>query len=122
MESDEEKSPQQLVVETIWTYTGWAVVIFACIGAGVFIGHVKWGDADILRGKVEQFEKQVLTLKNERETLNTRIAKLTQERDACQKSAAGAPPPAAGGAAPPGGAGAAPPGGGGAAPGGVTVE
>jgi predicted negative regulator of RcsB-dependent stress response len=95
MESKDEKSPQQLVVETIWTYAGWAVVILACIGAGVFVGHVKWGDAQALRSKVEQYEKQVLTLKNERETLNTRIAKLTQERDSCQKSAS----PSAGGPA-----------------------
>jgi len=108
METDEEKSPQQLVMEAIWTYTGWAIVILACIGAGVFIGHVRWGDATRLRSKVQEYEKQVLTLKNERETLNTRIAKLTQERDSCQKAgAAAAPAPAAGGAA---------------APGGVTVE
>ena len=112
MEADEEKTPQQLVIETIWTYAGWAIVIFACIGAGVFIGHLKWGDADALRVKVDQYEKQVLTLKNERETLNTRIAKLTQERDSCQKAGtagAAAPAPPAGGAAP-------------AAPSGVTVE
>jgi predicted negative regulator of RcsB-dependent stress response len=108
METDEEKTPQQLVMEAIWTYAGWTIVILACIGAGVFIGHVKWGDADALRQKVEQYEKQVLTLKNERETLNTRIAKLTQERDSCQKSGAGG--------------GAAAPAGGGAAAGGVTVE
>jgi predicted negative regulator of RcsB-dependent stress response len=106
--NDEEKSPQQLVVETIWTYTGYAVVILVCIGAGVFIGHVKWGDAAALRVKVTQYEKQVLTLKNERETLNTRIAKLTQERDACQK--AGGAPAAASGA------------GGPAATGGIVVE
>jgi len=91
MESDEEKTPQQLVMEAIWTYTGWAVVILACIGAGVFIGHVRWGDAPALRKKAQEYEKQVLTLKNERETLNTRIAKLTQERDACQKPGAAAP-------------------------------
>lgn len=84
--SDDEKSPQQLVVDTIWTYAGWLIVILACIGAGVFIGHAKWGDAEALRAKVGQYEKQVLSLKNERETLNTRIAKLTQERDTCQKS------------------------------------
>jgi predicted negative regulator of RcsB-dependent stress response len=101
MEADEEKTPQQLVIETIWTYAGWAIVIFACIGAGVFIGHVKWGDADALRVKVDQYEKQVLTLKNERETLNTRIAKLTQERDSCQKSGAPAAAGGGGGAAPP---------------------
>jgi predicted negative regulator of RcsB-dependent stress response len=100
MEADEEKTPQQLVIETIWTYAGWAIVIIACIGAGVFIGHLKWGDADALRVKVDQFEKQVLTLKNERETLNTRIAKLTQERDSCQKSGTAAAPAGGGAAAP----------------------
>jgi predicted negative regulator of RcsB-dependent stress response len=97
MDNNEEKSPQQLV-ETIWTYTGWTIIILACIGAGVFIGHVKWGDAAALRVKVDQCEKQVLTLKNERETKNTMIAKLTQERDACQKAAGGG---AAGAAAAP---------------------
>ena len=120
METEEEKSPQQLVMEAIWTYAGWAIVILACVGAGVFIGHVRWGDATALRGKVEQYEKQVLTLKNERETLNTRIAKLTQERDVCQKAGSAAAAPAAGGGAAGGAAGAAA--GGGAAPGGVVVE
>ncbi len=93
MEEDEEKSPQQVVKEAIWKYTSWAVVILGSIGAGVFIGYTRWGDAELLRGKVDQFEKQVLALKNERETLNTKIAKLTQERDACQKGG-GAPAPA----------------------------
>ncbi|MGH7898772.1 MAG: hypothetical protein ACREQQ_12515 [Candidatus Binatia bacterium] len=100
METNEEKPPQQLVMEAIWTYTGWALVILACIGAGVFIGYTRWGDATALRTKVDQFEKQVLTLKNERETLNTRIAKLTQERDACQKAGAAGAPAAAAPAAP----------------------
>ncbi len=109
MQSDEEKSPQQLVVDTIWTYAGWLIVILACIGAGVFIGHAKWGDADALRAKVGQYEKQVLSLKNERETLNTRIAKLTQERDTCQKASA-APPSTGSPVAAPG------------APGGIVVE
>ena len=97
MDQNEEKSPQQLVVETIWTYTGWTVVILACIGAGVFIGHVKWGDAAALRVKVDQYEKQVLTLKNERETLNTKIAKATQERDSCMKGGGAPASPAASG-------------------------
>ena len=101
MDDKAEKSPQQLLVETIWTYTGWTVVIFACIGAGVWIGHVRWGDSAALRLKVDQYEKQLAALKNERETKNTMIAKLTQERDACQKGAgAGNPSPA--GAAPAG--------------------
>lgn len=87
MQSDEEKSPQHLVVDTLRTYAGWLLAILACMGAGVFMGHAKWGDADTLRAKVRQYEKQVLSLKNERETLNTRIAELTQERDTCRKAA-----------------------------------
>jgi hypothetical protein len=102
METNEEKTPQQLVMEAIWTYAGWAVVILACVGAGVFIGYTRWGDAAALRVKVDQFEKQVLTLKNERETLNTKIAKASQERDACLKGAAPAASAAPGAAAPPG--------------------
>jgi hypothetical protein len=89
MGNDDEKSQQQLLVETIWTYTGWTVVIFACIGAGVFIGHVKWGDAAALRVRVDQYEKQVLALKNERDAA---ITKLTEERDACRKAASGDTP------------------------------
>jgi hypothetical protein len=104
--NEEEKSPQQFLLETIWTYTGWAVVLIACFGFGMFAGYVRWGDAPGLRLKVDQFEKQVMSLKNERETLNSRIAKATQERDACQKAGAAARP----------GADTA------AGPGGVTVE
>jgi hypothetical protein len=93
MDNTDEKSRRQLLVEIIWTYTGWTVVIFACIGAGVFIGHVKWGDAAALRVRVDQYEKQVLALRSERDTM---IAKLTQERDACRKAGlSGAPAPAA---------------------------
>jgi hypothetical protein len=95
MDTNDEESSQQLLVETIWTYTGWTVVIFACIGAGIFIGHVKWGDAAALRVRVDQYEQQVVALRNERDTM---IAKLTQERDACQKAAlGGASAPAASG-------------------------
>jgi predicted negative regulator of RcsB-dependent stress response len=88
MDDKAEKSSQQVLVETIWTYTGWTVVIFACIGAGVWIGHMRWGDSTALRLKVDQYEKQFTALKNERDAV---IAKLTQERDACQKAASAGP-------------------------------
>lgn len=94
---DEEKSPQQTVKEAIWTYTGWAVIILACIGAGVFIGYEAWGDAPHLRKRVDQLEKQVLELKNNRESLQTQVAMATRDRDECHKAlqAAGqkVPPP-----------------------------
>lgn len=99
---EEEKSPQEQVKEAIWTYTGWAVIILACIGAGVFIGYEAWGDAPTLRRKVDQYEKQVLELKNNRESLQTQIAMATRDRDECQKSleAAGVKPLSSGSSAP----------------------
>lgn len=99
---EEEKTPQEQVKEAIWTYTGWAVIILACIGAGVFIGYEAWGDAPTLRRKVDQYEKQVLDLKNNRESLQTQIAMLTRDRDECKKSldTAGLKAPAAEATAP----------------------
>ena len=99
---EEEKSPQEQVKEAIWTYTGWAVIILACIGAGVFIGYEAWGDAPTLRRKVDQYEKQVLELKNNRESLQTQIAMATRDRDECQKSleSTGLKPLSPGGSAP----------------------
>ena len=97
-ETEEEKSPQQFVMETIWTYTGWAMVLLACIGAGFYIGYLRWGDAPALKLRIDSLDKQVLSLKNDRETVNTRLAKATQERDECRNAAgkpAAAPPPIA---------------------------
>jgi hypothetical protein len=99
-DAEEEKSPQQYVMETIWTYTGWAVVLLACIGAGFYIGYLRWGDAPALKLRVDSVEKQVMALKNERETLNTKLAKMTQERDECRNTASKTAGGAAGGAAP----------------------
>ena len=99
---EEEKSPQEQVKEAIWTYTGWAVIILACIGAGVFIGYEAWGDAPMLRRKVDQYEKQVLDLKNTREAMQTQIAMLTRDRNECQKAleTAGVKQPSSGGSVP----------------------
>jgi hypothetical protein len=86
------------VKEVIWTYTGWAVILLVCIGAGVFIGYMLWGDAVTLRSELNQQTEMVGTLKNERETLKSQLALATRDKDACQKQLAGG-----GGAAAPGG-------------------
>ncbi|MGH7818243.1 MAG: hypothetical protein ACREQ9_00570 [Candidatus Binatia bacterium] len=109
----EEKTPQEQVKEAVWTYTGWAVIVLACIGAGVFIGYTFWGDAPRLRSEVSRLDKRVGDLKNEREGLQTQIAMTTRDRDQCQQSleevqskmgaAGGAAPPAEGAAGAAGG-------------------
>ncbi len=78
------------VKEAIWTYTGWAVVLLICVGAGVFIGYELWGDARVLRDDLNKQTEMVNTLKNERETIKSQLALATRDKEACQRSLASA--------------------------------
>lgn len=80
----EEKTPQEQVKEALWRYTGWAVIILACIGAGTFIGFTAWGDAPELRKEVERLGNEINELKNERESLQTQVAMASRDRDGCE--------------------------------------
>jgi hypothetical protein len=100
------------VKEVVWTYTGWAVILLVCVGAGVFIGWELWGEAASLRTELNKQTEMVGTLKNERETLKSQLALATRDKEACQRQllgggrAAGAPAEGGAAGAPP----AAPPG------------
>ena len=73
------------VKEVVWTYTGWALILLVCIGAGVFIGYTLWGDARVLRAELDNTKEAVLTLKNERETLKSQLALAMRDKETCQK-------------------------------------
>jgi hypothetical protein len=73
------------VKEVIWTYAGWVVVLLVCVGAGVFIGYTLWGDAARLRTELDQQTEMVGTLKNERNSLSSKLALTTKEYESCQK-------------------------------------
>ncbi len=90
------------VKEVVWTYTGWAVILLVCIGAGVFIGYSLWGDALALRTELNKQTEMVGTLKNERETLKSQLALVTRDKEACQRQLATAGGGAGGGGAPAG--------------------
>lgn len=77
------------VKEVVWTYTGWAVILLVCIGAGVFIGYTLWGDARTLRVELDKTAETVLTLKNERETLKSQLALTMRDKEECQKKLLG---------------------------------
>jgi len=108
------------VKEVVWTYTGWAVILLVCVGAGVFIGYELWGQATSLQAALTEQTETVNRLKNERETIKSQLALATRDKEACQRTLAsvggGAAPGAGGGGPAPGtaggaGAGAAPAGG-----------
>ena len=95
------------VKEVMWTYTGWAVILLVCVGAGIFIGYTLWGDATVLRRDLDKQTEMVGTLKNERETLKSQLALVTRDKEACQRQLTGAG--AVGGGAAPAPAGASTP-------------
>lgn len=89
------------VKEVVWTYTGWAVILLVCVGAGVFIGYELWGQASSLQAELTKQTETVNTLKNERETIKSQLALATRDKEACQRTLANA---GGGGAGAPGGA------------------
>jgi hypothetical protein len=61
------KSPQEQIKEGIWRIALQTVVILVAMVFGVFIGHLLWGDAPMLKTQVESLNQNVQELKNERE-------------------------------------------------------
>src|ERR1700752_1955693 len=78
------------IKDTIWLYSGWAVILLICVGAGVFIGYELWGDARVLREDLNKQTEMVNTLKNERETIKSQLALVTRDKEACQRNLANA--------------------------------
>jgi hypothetical protein len=86
------------VKEVMWTYTGWAVILLVCVGAGVFIGYELWGQATSLQSELTKQTETVNTLKNERETIKSQLALATRDKEACQRTLANMPAGGGGGA------------------------
>jgi hypothetical protein len=82
---DEEKSPPELLKETLWQWAQRLVITAVLFGAGVFAGYFQWGDAAALRLEKKQLEDQIVDLKNQRETLSTRIAREQRDKEVCRK-------------------------------------
>jgi hypothetical protein len=80
----------------------------SCSSAPACSPNFQWGDAAALRLEKKQFEDQIVDLKNQRETLSTRIAREQRDKEVCRKELAEVKKGAPAAAAP--------------APGGVVVE
>ncbi|HYC54514.1 MAG TPA: hypothetical protein VEL28_06230 [Candidatus Binatia bacterium] len=81
----EEKTPQQELKEKTWQAANNIVVAAALLGGGYFIGYWQFGDAPQLRDKVKQQQDRIVDLENERETVSTRLAKETRDKEVCDK-------------------------------------
>jgi len=86
--ADLEKSAPEQLKENLWMGAQRLVVTAVLFGAGYFAGYMQWGDAAKLRTEVKQLADQIVDLKNQRETLSTRIAREQRDKEVCRKEMA----------------------------------
>jgi hypothetical protein len=85
MVAEPEKSPQEQIMEGVWSIALQSVVILFAAAFGVFIGYQLWGDAPELKVQVETMDKQIIELKNEREAQSGRQALCDRDKDDFKK-------------------------------------
>ena len=83
--ADKDKSAEQQLSDAIWGTVSRVVLALALVGAGLFAGYYRWGDAVECRMEVKEQQDQIVDLKNQRETLSTRIARLTRDLEVARK-------------------------------------
>lgn len=94
-----DKTPQEELKEKAWQAATRVALAVTLLGGGYTIGYLQFGDAIQLRTEVKQKKDRIVDLENERETMSTKMAKVSRDKDVCEKaakaSAAAAPVPAA---------------------------
>jgi hypothetical protein len=81
----EEVTAEQELKNAVWEWTQYIVVALVLFGGGVLAGYFAWGDAAELRQHSKELQDQIVDLKNQRETLNTRIAREARDKEVCNR-------------------------------------
>jgi hypothetical protein len=97
--ADLDKTPQEELREKAWQAATRLAVAATLFGGGLTVGYLMWGDAPMLKNQVKQKQDRIVDLENDRETMSTKLAKITRDKEICEKagkaSAAAAPAAAA---------------------------
>ncbi len=83
--SEHERTAEEQLNDAVWTWAGRIAIAAALIGAGWFGAYTQYGDATELRILAKTHEDRIVELENQRETISTRLAKETRDREVCQK-------------------------------------
>jgi hypothetical protein len=79
----EEKTAEEELKDAVWSWFQRAVVALSLFGGGIVAAYFAWGDAAELRQTNKELQDQIVDLKNQRETLNTRIARESRDKEVC---------------------------------------
>ena len=101
MAEADDKTAQEELKEAAWEWTQKIVTALVLFFGGIVAAYFMWGDAAELRQGNKELQDQIVDLKNQRETLNTRIARELRDKEVCirdlrelKKTAGAATPPA----------------------------
>jgi hypothetical protein len=81
----EAVTAEQELKNALWVWTQRVVVALVLFGGGVLAAYFAWGDAAELRQHNKELQDQIVDLKNQRETLNTRIAREARDKEVCNR-------------------------------------
>lgn len=88
--TDLSKTPQEELKEKIWQGATRIAIAGFLFGGGYTVGYLQYGDAVELRTQVKQKQDRIVDLENDRETMSTKLAKVTRDKEVCEKAAAAA--------------------------------
>jgi hypothetical protein len=85
--SDLDKTPQEELKEKTWQAATRLAIAITLFGSGYTVGYLQYGDAVALRTQVKTLKDRIVDLENDRETMSTRMAKVTRDKEICEKAA-----------------------------------
>lgn len=83
--ADSNRTAEDQLHDALWTWIQRFVLAMVLFGAGLFSGYFRWGDAVEMRQNNRELQDVIVDLKNQRETLSTRISRERRDKEVCQK-------------------------------------
>ena len=83
--ADEAKTAEEQLRDAVWTWVQRIVLTVVIFGAGFFAAWFNYGDAVDLRQEKRELQDTIVDLKNQRETLSTRIAREARDKEVCRR-------------------------------------
>jgi len=83
--SEENGTAEQELQEAMWLWMQRLVLALALLGAGYFAAWYQAKDYTEIKTGLGEANDTIVDLKNERETLSTRIARELRDKEVCRK-------------------------------------
>lgn len=83
--AEQEISAEEQLSNAVWTWVQRLVVAAVLFGSGYFAHYYRFSDAADLRLSNKQLQDQVVDLKNQRETMSTRLARESRDKEVCRR-------------------------------------